>query len=80
MSAEAVERILAALYTDPDFRARFVADPDRACRGEDLADGELAALRGIDAAGLELAVRSLEAKRKDGRRGRRSWFSRLRGG
>lgn len=50
MSTPELEAFLARLYTDPDFRARVLADPE--------------ASAGLDISGLLCLARSLEAKKK----------------
>lgn len=80
MSARDVEGVLAALYTNAEFRARFLADPAEACRAWNLSAQEVASLASIDRAGLELAVRGMEAKRAARPRGPvRSLFALLSG-
>lgn len=73
MSTAGVEAVLARLYTDAAFRARFLASPGRACVGLDLTDGELAQLAAIDRDGLELACASLARKRAAQPPARRAW-------
>ncbi len=65
MSSPAFEAFLALVYTDAPARARFVADPHGEARRARLTDDEVDALVGIDRRGLELAARSLAAKRRD---------------
>jgi hypothetical protein len=43
MSRYEVNSLLYRLKKDPDFRARFLADPDTALGGADLTDAERAA-------------------------------------
>jgi hypothetical protein len=69
-----LEAYLARLYLDADARRAFVADPRGAARIAGLDDNDVTALERIDRTGLELAARSLQAKR-EGRR-RRGWLAR----
>ena len=60
----AFEAFLARLYVDRSVRARFLADPTREAAAAGLTGRELAAAARIDRAGLELAARSFERKRR----------------
>jgi hypothetical protein len=70
-----LEAYLARLYLDADARRAFVADPRGAAARAGLDERDVAALEQVDQAGLELAARSLRAKRAPRRR--RSWLARL---
>jgi len=61
----AFEAFLARLYVDRSARARFLADPNREAAAAGLTGAELAAAARIDRAGLELAARSFERKRRE---------------
>lgn len=76
MSAAALELFLARLYTDPDFRKRFLADRDSVARAADLDADEVAAVSALEARDLELAAASFASKRK-AIPPRRRWWSRL---
>ncbi len=65
MSSQRLEAILARLYTDRDFRERFLAGALAAAELEGLDDGERRAIEGIDRVGLRMMVESLAAKRRD---------------
>ena len=62
-SGMACEDVLAKLFTDPEFRARFRADPDGVGREAGLDEASRAALANTDWVGLELAARSYHHKR-----------------
>ena len=66
MSSPAFETFFAQLLIDPAFRAEFLADRPGAARRAGLTPEEITALSDIDAVGLELAVRSLIEKRRQG--------------
>jgi uncharacterized protein (UPF0276 family) len=57
------EAFLARLYTDAEARREFLADPEREALRAGLEPPPAAALRTLDAAGLELAARSFARKR-----------------
>ena len=58
------EQFLAALYTDEEFRARFVADPLSTALAAGLTEDDAREVAGIDLEALRLAARSFEKKRK----------------
>ena len=60
---------LAALYTDDDLRARFVADPVTAARGAGLSEHDAEELARMDVEALRLAARSFAKKRAQKRTG-----------
>lgn len=62
-SAQACEDLLARLFTDSEFRARFRQDPKGVGRDLGIDEAELAALAQSDWVGLELAARSYSHKR-----------------
>lgn len=80
-SARNFETCLARLYTDGEFRRKFVAAPKLTLEEYRLAKNEIHALLQIDLVGLELAAQSFQAKRdsymqkKESRR-TRSWVFR----
>ena len=76
MSAS-LETYLARLYLDAAARRAFVADPRGAASRAGLDAGDVAALEQVDRVGLDLAARSLRAKRAT--RPRRHWLARLLG-
>ena len=55
--------VLARLYTDAKFRARFLAAPEEVSLAEGLTPAEAQSLAAIDREGLELAAHSFEKKR-----------------
>ncbi|MEO8017692.1 MAG: hypothetical protein ABI769_07750 [Pseudomonadota bacterium] len=61
--AQASEDLLARLFTDAAFRARFKLDPKNLGRELGLDDAALATLEQTDWVGLELAARSYALKR-----------------
>lgn len=61
--AQACEYLLARLFTDADFRARFRRDPQAVGRELGLDALALAALERTDWVGLDLAARSYARKR-----------------
>jgi hypothetical protein len=63
MSALEVERTLARLYTDCDYRRAFLADPHRALDPFELTAQEKADLAAMDRAGLVMAAASYQHKR-----------------
>jgi len=67
LSAQGLETALARLYTDPDFRDRFLQAPESALSDQDLSAGERDDLLALDRAGLVMAARSYQHKRQ-GRR------------
>jgi hypothetical protein len=76
VSTPALEAFLARLYTDAALRARFLADREASLAAAALGAEDEAALRTIDAVGLQMAASSLAAKRA--RLPRRSMLARLR--
>lgn len=69
MSAAAVERLLARLYTDAALRRRFLAAPPRIAGAAGLDAEEARALAAIDPADLHLAAHSYARKRAAHARG-----------
>lgn len=69
MSAQAVETLLARLYSDERYRRRFLEAPQEAARAAGLDDAEAAALAAIDRVGLELAADSYARKREGRKKG-----------
>jgi putative modified peptide len=63
VSAQAVEALLARLYSDAHFRQRFLADPRAVALEAGLDSHEAGAMERIDREGLELAADSYERKR-----------------
>jgi hypothetical protein len=78
MSARSFESFLARLYTDADFRKKFLNEPDTALNGADLTDEEKSDLRAIDRTGLVMAAHSFFHKRNNRRQRSllRRWFAR----
>jgi hypothetical protein len=64
LSAQGFETVLARLYADPDFLARFLAGPEDALSDQPLTAGERAGLLAVDRAGLVMAARSCDRKRQ----------------
>jgi putative modified peptide len=75
-SAQACEDLLARLFTDAEFRARFRQDPQSVGRELGLDEAAVAALAQSDWVGLELAAKSYSHKRESyaGRKRRWWWF------
>ena len=73
-SAQACEELLARLYTDARFRARFMQDPQAVGRELGLDAEALASLERTDWVGLELAARSYSHKREAGAGRKRGWW------
>lgn len=67
MSAQGLETVLARLYTDPEFRNRFLEAPETALADQELSAQERADLAVLDRAGLVMAAHSYHRKRQ-GRR------------
>ena len=67
MSGQAVETVLARLYSDAEFRAAFLSRPEEALRGYALEDHERQGLEAVDQAGLHFACMSY-ARKRDGRK------------
>ena len=65
MSTADVEALLARLYTDEDFRTRFLDAPDDVLARESLSVDERAALLAIDRSELILAANSYRHKREN---------------
>lgn len=65
MSAAAVEKLLARLYTDASLRREFLGDPRRVAGEAGLEKTEIEAFEAIDRLGLELAAESYERKRSE---------------
>jgi hypothetical protein len=63
VSDSSLERFLAALYTDPELQAKFLADPAGSARDAGLAPRDCAAVLRIDPTELRLAARSYARKR-----------------
>lgn len=59
-----LESFLARLYTDPEMRARFLADADTEARQAGLSPTDHAAVLKIDPIQLRLAARSFAHKRR----------------
>jgi putative modified peptide len=68
--AQLCEALLARLFTDAEFRAEFVKQPERVCREFGLDESSVAAFARSDAVGLELAARSYSHKRNGSARGK----------
>ena len=68
MTGPGFEIMLARLYTDVAFRARFLAAPKQVALSEGLTPAEAEAIAAIDRDGLELAAESFEIKRSGKRR------------
>ena len=75
MSSPRFEAFLARLYSDSEFLSRFMRAPEKVSREAGLSRREQSAAAAIDRAGLLMAARSYELKRR-ARRGRRWWWSR----
>jgi hypothetical protein len=76
-SAQACEDLLARLFADAQFRARFVQDPQAVGRELGLDEAALQSLSATDWVGLELAAGSYAHKRESYRGRKRRWWSRL---
>jgi hypothetical protein len=63
-SAQACEELLARLFTDAEFRARFRQDSQGVGRELGIDEAALASLGQTDWVGLELAARSYSHKRE----------------
>jgi len=64
MNPPSLESFLAKIYTDPDARARFKADPGGEARRAGLSGEEAVALASLNWCDLELASRSFQNKRR----------------
>jgi putative modified peptide len=73
-SAQACEDLLARLFTDAEFRARFRRDPQAVGSELGLDAAARAALERTDWVGLELAARSYAHKRESRARVKRQWW------
>jgi hypothetical protein len=73
-SAQACEDLLARLFTDAEFRARFREDAHRLGRELGLDDAAAATLAQTDWVGLELAARSYSHKRETYAGRKRPWW------
>jgi hypothetical protein len=73
-SAQACEDLLARLFTDAEFHARFRRDPRGVGRELGLDDAALATLERTDWVGLELAARSYAHKRETYAGRKRRWW------
>jgi hypothetical protein len=62
MTSEAFEAVLARLYVDAEWRARFLDDPERVLRDTGLSTAEVDALLHIDRTGLALAANGFRIK------------------
>jgi hypothetical protein len=78
VSVEALEALLARVYTDAETRRRFLADPQAEARRAGVGEVECASLTDIDAKGLALAAESFAAKRARAARMREAGRARLR--
>jgi hypothetical protein len=77
MSAPALERLLAVLYTDEATRRAFIADPCGVASALGLDPAATADVERMDPDALELAARSYAAKRASHARKRDRWWLRL---
>jgi hypothetical protein len=80
MSSPQFEAFLARLYTDEQFRVRFIANARAEADRANLSKDECAALEKIDRVGLEIAARSFAKKREQKASTGKKWFERLFGG
>jgi putative modified peptide len=74
-AAQACEDLLARLFTDAEFRARFRQDPQRVGRELGIDEAAVAALAQSDWVGLELAAGSYSHKREAYAGRKRRWWS-----
>jgi len=74
MNTPNLEMFLARIYTDPQTRARFLANPLSEAAQAGLTDEQCRALEGIDRVGVQMAARSFAHKRKFKRHGQ--WHAR----
>ena len=59
MSRQALEAIIGRAILDEEFRLALFADPEVALVEYELTEDELAALKSVDAEGLDACVRSI---------------------
>ena len=71
MSAQAVETLLARLYSDADYRRAFLEAPQQTAQAAGLDAAEAEVLTRIDRVGLDLAAESY-ARKRDGRKKKRA--------
>jgi hypothetical protein len=64
MTSPGFEALLAKIYVDADYRARFLADPRGTARLAGLSEAECESLASIDRTGLEMAANSFSRKRE----------------
>lgn len=72
--AQACEDLLARLFTDAEFRARFKENPQAVGRELGLDEAALATLARTDWVGLDLAARSYSHKRETHAGRKRRWW------
>jgi len=74
-----LEAVLARLYVEPEFRARFLAAPEATLAASGLTPEECTRARGPDRVGLAPRRDSFAIKRaeKAQRPARRGWIARL---
>jgi hypothetical protein len=73
-----LERLWARLLTDPELRARFLADAFAVARQEGLSREDSVALTKIPASDLQVAARSYAFKRGGkSKRSNKSWISKI---
>ena len=68
MSTAEVEAFLARLYSDEDFRVRFLRSPDHVLARENISAEQRTALAAIDPSELILAANSYRHKRESRKR------------
>jgi len=73
-SAQASEDLLARLFTDAEFRARFRRDPQGIGRELGLDETAMTTLESTDWVGLDLAARSYSNKRETYAGRKRRWW------
>lgn len=78
-AARALEAFLARVYVDEGLRARVIDDPRSTGRDAGLREEQCEQLATLDLAGLVLAARSFEGKRRRAQRARhqRGWWRTL---
>jgi hypothetical protein len=62
MSQEQVQNVVGRAVADPAFRTLLFNDPNQALAGYDLADAEIAALRGLTPEQFDAAAGDLEPR------------------